>query len=275
MTTFLEDESSIEDSEPREGLEIILPAVTYRIATGARDVVIGGFTYTAQPGRREDVGVSASGDAQSLVITLPMSHAVCRRYMTGGVPPRLISVNLWRQQGRSGLAEKLFAGDATSLAPDGNVGKLNVPSRLGEAFARRLPTVSAGRACPHILYDANCTVVRADFAIEAIVTGINGRVITIDALGGQPDQWAEFGELEHLASGERMTIQDQTGLVITVQFAIFGVQFGDHVVVSPGCTHEISTCASKFSNQVNFGGQPELPFKNPHIPSGLGVYQSD
>ncbi len=274
MTTFLEDESSVEASEPREGIEIILPVATYRIATGARDVVIDGFTYTAQPGARADVGISASGDTHMLVITLPMSHPVCRRYMAGGVPPRLIIVNVWRQQTRSGLTEKMWSGAVTSLAPEGNIGKLNVSSALGEALLRRLPTISAGRACPHILYDVNCTVDRPSFAIEAIVTGINGRVITIDALGGQPDQWAEFGELEHINSGERMTIQDQTGLVITMQLPIFGIQFGDHVVVSPGCTHEIGVCSSKFANQVNYGGQPELPYRNPHMPSGYGIATS-
>ncbi len=205
-----------------------------------------------------------------------MSHAACQRYMAGGVPPRQILINVWRQQDESGETEQVCSGYVTSMAPEGHVGRFHVPSRSGETFQRRMPTVTAGKACPHVLYDSNCNVVRADFAIEAVVVSFAGRVVTIDALGGQPDDWAAFGELEHIDSGERMTIQSQVGLVITMQLPIFELAIGDHVVVSPGCDHTVeSGCRDKFDNVVNFGGQPNLPTSNPHIPNGFGVYQSE
>lgn len=274
MTTFLEDEESAESSAPREGIEFILPVVTYRVSTGTRNVVIDGRTFTAAPGGRGEVAVSSNGDPRSMTVTLPMSHAVCQRYMAGGVPPRQILVNIWRQQGVSGLTELVWTGHITSLAPEGNVGKLLVPSRSSEAYQRRLPTVTAGRDCPHILYDDQCQANRVAHQITTTVTSVSGRVIHVASIGN-PDNWADFGEVEHVDSGERMTVQLQVGLVITMQLPIFELRFGDTVVVSAGCTHAIGVCASKFLNQVNFGGQPSLPFKNPHIPTGFGVYQSE
>lgn len=271
--TYLEEESSIEDSAPRIGIEFILPAYTRRIAVGVRDITIDGKRYRAASSKIGEVGVSASADPQSLTVTLPMSHQLCQRYMSGGVPPRLIVVNVYRQQG-SGLTQRIWTGEVTSLAPDDNVGNFNVPSRSSESYQRRLPTITAGRSCGHILYDSNCRVVRADYAIEAVVTDIDttGHVITIDALGGHADQWAKWGELEHLLSGERMTVSSQVGLDITIQLPIYGIEVGHHVVVSPGCDHHAETgCSVKFNNIVNFGGFPSMrteenPFKGWVLP---------
>ncbi len=273
MSTFLEDEESAEASRPREGIEFILPAVTYRVATGTRNLIIDGRTFHAEPSARGEVGISASGDPRALIVTLPMSHAVCRRYMAGGVPPRQILVNVWRQQAVSGLTELVWSGYVTSLAPDGHVGNFHVPSRSSDTFQRRLPTVTTGKACPHVLYDSNCKMLRVDFAVEAVVATFSGRVVTVVSLfGDPPDGWAEFGELEHIGSGERMTIQTQVGRVITMQLPILEMRVGDHVMVSPGCDHLVeSGCRDKFDNVVNFGGFPELQTVNPFIGKGIWV----
>ncbi len=271
--TFRDLEASAQDSEPREGIEFVLPNSFIRVATGVRDRVIGGKIYLAVSSRRDEVGVTSAGDSRSCQISLPMSHALCQRYMASAVPPQKILVNIWRQQGASGLAELVWSGVILSLAPSDNVGKFLVPTLFGQSMERMMPTSTAGKACPRVLYDAGCQVVRADFAIEAVVTHVNSTTITIDALGGKADGWADFGDFEHLPSGERMTIVSQVGLVIVIEASIYGIVVGDHVVVSPGCDHQIDTgCRDKFDNVRNYGGQPALPTTNPHIPNGLGVY---
>ncbi len=276
MSTFDEDESSVESSQPREGIEIILPAVTYRIATGTRNLVIDGRTYTASPASRGEVGISSSGDPRSLVVSLPMSHAVCQRYMAGGVPPRQILINVWRQQVISGETEKVWSGYVTSMAPEKHVGRFNVPSRTSETLERRLPTMTVGRACPHVLYDANCRVVRADFTVATTVATFNGRVVTVvDALFS--DDVAGSGELVHVASGERMTVQSKAGSDVTMQLPIWELKIGDAVEVSQGCTHLLGGtggCQQEYANEVNYGGTPDLPGNNPFTVGGLGTIQS-
>ncbi len=268
--TFLSKESGSESSNPREGIKIELPAVTYRIATGSRDIVIDGHTYYASPSRRDEIAIATAGNGKEVTITLPVSHPLAQRYLVNGVPPQRIIVTIYRQQGA--IVETVWHGYITSMAPDRHLATFRVPSQLTEALERRLPTVTAGRECPHVLYDVNCRVDRGAHAIEAVVTAVDGIVVTVDALGGQPDQWAQFGELEHLPTGERMTIQDQTGLVLSIQLRMYGIAVGDHVVVSPGCSHGVVVCDEKFSNVENYGGFPYLnTTRNFFSPTGLGI----
>lgn len=277
MSTFDEDEGSVEDSEPREGYQIDLPLTTWRISSSDQDEVIGGFTYRAQPIDRDELPVSDGQESKELSIQMLVSHPVAARYLAGGVPPKRVFVTCWRQQRRSGVAEKQWSGFATSIAPIGRVANLRIASRLGEALLRRMPTLTAGRLCGVTLFDEQCTVSRATFGIAAVVVGITGRVVTLAALGGKPDDWALDGDLVYPSgnpNGERMTIRDQTGTVITMQMPIRELAIGHTVDVFPGCSKEIATCRDKFANQVNFRGVPELPTANPHIPNGFGVYTS-
>ncbi len=286
MTTFLEDESSVESSAPIEGFEIIYGLVIQRITSAARDATIGANRFVASAVGRAEIAVGAAGDPKEMTFTLPVSHPLPQRYLLNGTPPRQISVTLWRKQRTSGAVERTWHGLVTSMALDGHVATFRVPSRLSETLQRRLPTMSVTRSCSHVLYDPQCRVLRQEHTGSwtkqaAGVTNVNGRVVTVNTLGGQADQWARYGELEHLATGERMTVrsncvslEDKVGVVITMQAPIAELKFGDIVIAYAGCDHDIGTCRDKFNNVVNFGGMPNLPTRNPHVPNGLGIYQS-
>lgn len=277
--TFLADESGIESSEPREAYEIILPALTYYLASGTRDLVISGRRYTASPIRRGEAPVSSSGEsgARELSFTLPVSHALAQRFMQNGCPPKQVFVNVYRYQGTSATAEIQHRGVVTSMAPDGNLAHFRVPARSAEVMAKRLPTVTAGKSCPWILYDEQCTLARGSFTSTVTATYVDDR--TVKATVTLTDQYALYGELEHVSSGERMTILDQPVSVagvttFTIQMPIAELQVGDSIKVYAGCDHQITTCQSKFSNRLNFGGFPQLPTKNPHLSNGFGVMES-
>jgi len=272
--TFLSDESSIEGSQPLEGIELILPAVTYRLATGTRDVSIGGFTYTAYPSNRGEVRIGSSDNGADLIISVPLAHPVPQRYLAIGVPPRRISVIVHRKQ-TGGDSEVIWRGDVTSMGVEGQVALLRVPARVVEILQRRLPTISVGRSCPHVLYDANCKVVRPPHTESRTLIDVNGRIVKVDFLP-VPDQWARFGEILHQISGERMTIQDQVGTTITMQLPIYGASVGDAVQIFAGCDHTIAYCDSNFLNRANFGGAPQLNSVDPiKAPAGYGIYVSE
>lgn len=271
--TFAQDEGSIQGSAPREGIEIVFPAFTDRIATGDQDVTINGFLYKASPGQRSEVAIDVASDTKSLQLTIPVGHRTVQRYLQNAVPPRQITVNVWRLQQTSGQFQRVWTGYWTSLSIDGNIAKVLVPARLGFELQRRLPTITVDRSCPHVLYDANCTVNRASFVVTTTVALVEGARITLAASGGVPDQWEQFGELVHVASGERMTISNQIGAVVDIQFPIAELKDGDAVQVYAGCDHGIGTCRTKFINQQNFGGLPQLPATNPFVP-GSGIYST-
>lgn len=273
--TFDTDEQSISDSNPREGFEITYGTTTFRLTSGSRDVTINGNVYTASSIKRSEIEVSKTADAKSVSITMAASHPLVARYVANGVPPRQILVTIWRKQLRSGEVERFWSGLITSLSFDGHSAGFLIPERVGEASKVRLPIISASRNCQHNLFDANCRASRASFLIDTTVVSHNGRIVTVASMGAESDQWARYGELLHVTSGERMTISDQTGSVVTMQLPIYEMAAGDRVFVYAGCDHLISVCNSKFANKDNFSGQPQLP-KGGNIwtPSSLGVVRS-
>lgn len=271
--TFLSDESGIETSIPREGIELIVSGMfTYRVATGTRDLTIGGFTYTAQASQREAMEVSVVGVDGALIVTLPALHAVPRRWLAAGVPPQQVIVNVWRQQA-SGDVETLWRGIVTSVALDRHLAKLRVDSRMALSLRRRLPTLTAGRSCPHVLGDANCTVDLSTRKVATTVQTYNGRQVVVASVGAIGP--FTRGALLHVPSGERMTVLTQTGNTMTLQLPIYGLALGDAVEITPGCENTITFCDSQFSNSANFGGFAQLPLKNPfeHSRTGLGVVE--
>lgn len=269
--SFEIDEMGVQTSQPREAYAITTPAETYRLASGVHDVTIDGNVYTASPVSRASIVVPNAGGSGDLSFTLPVSHAVPQRVLELGVPPRSISVVVYRQQATSGESEAIWRGVVTSMACTGNLAEFRVASRLDRLKARRLPTISFSRICPHILYDNQCTVARASFTVSTTVAIANGRVVSVASMSGNPDGWATHGEILHVASGERMTIADQTGTSLTLQLPLVGIATGDAVQIFAGCDHQNNTCRDKFDNISHFGGFPQLPTINPWTPTGFGL----
>lgn len=272
MTTFLEDESGTETSIPREGYSIEYPSVTYRLTPHTRDQTLDGLVYRKSTISRGEIGVSTTSGKRELSFTLPISHPLVQRWMANSTPPRRITVNFYRGQRTSGQVEHVWSGYIAAMSlVDLNLARFRVPSKLGSALERRLPTISADELCPHILYDENCRVDRLDGIVYAAITEINGNTVKLSTISGQVDGWADWGELLHLASLERMTVREQVGTLVTMQAGIVEMHLGDAIELYAGCDHSVATCRSKFSNEVNFGGFPDMPDNNIFIPTGFGV----
>jgi hypothetical protein len=266
---YLDAEGSVESSQPREFYEIVQSAaVTYRIASGTRDIIYNGNTFTASPLARTELPVDVITQHASLTLAIPLSHPLVQRYVQLSSPPRQISVTIYRRQLGVG-DEVMFLGLVTSMGIQGHIAKFMLESRFARMMSRRLPILTASRTCPHILYDANCQAIRPTYTVTTTVAFINGRTIDVASLASNADQWARDGELVHV----KIPVVNQIATRLTLQSAIPDMLDGDAVTVSAGCAHDIITCRVKFQNQVNFGGFPQLPNRNPFAPNGLGVVE--
>jgi len=270
--TFLADESGVETSIPREGIEITMLNQVYRIATGTRDLEIDGETFEVAPAYRGELELSVAGKGGVLMVELPMSHAVPQRYMADLVPPQKIAVRVLRKQMTSGETECLWAGRVHRMRIVKQKAELAVPSDLTRALQRKLPTITTGKLCPHVLYSASCRVVSSAHRVDTTITTYSGRVFTVDTLG-RASGWARGGQIVHVPTGERVTILSQIGDVITGQFGIYELRLGDAVQVFAGCNKLLTTCQQKFANDQNYGGMPMLPTRNPMLPAGFGVLE--
>jgi hypothetical protein len=265
-------EDSIDSGAPREFYRIQHGVIEYLVASGQRDIEYAGDLYMRSPVARLELSVSVATADLGLTIALPSSHAFSRRYVAMMSPPQQISVTVYRMQS-DGEVTMEWLGYVTSMSTDSksHVSKFLISSRIARSLQRTLPSLLVDTRCAHVLYDSGCLVDRASFRVDATVTVADGKTITVSTMGGRPTEWARFGELYHVPSGERMTIFEQVGNVIKMQAQIVGLRRLDAVQVFAGCAHDRSACRDTFNNMVNYGGLPDRPTRNPFFPTGLGV----
>lgn len=277
MTTWFDDESGVETSRPREGFLFTFPGTissVYRLASCDEDVTINGNRFLGAPRgtqiERESTPVANSSSGTRLVtVTLPLTHAIAQRYLRQGFPPAFVRVEIWRAQVLSGEAERIWLGEIEAADVEDHAIKFSIPSRLVSTLDRKMPRAVIGKRCPHVLYDAQCKVSESGSGPEGahrasrFIAAIDGNQITVTTLG-RADGWADFGMIRHVRSGEEITIFEQVGSVLTLQFPIVGAEVDDPIDVFAGCNHFLGTCGDKFENQDNFGGGHDTPKHNPH-----------
>lgn len=272
---FIDDEASAEASQPREGIEIVLPAEVFRIATGTRDVVIDGAKYIATPSARTEFPVPEPGQSSTPQLVLPAAHSFVQRYMRGTVPPRQVTVNVRRLQLRSSTYDVIWRGKIATVHFDGVIARFAIPWSYLSLLASRCPPFVVARSCGNILYDANCQVDRASFKVSTTIANVNGAKVTVSSMSGNPDGWADAGSIVHGPTGERIPIVSQLGAVLELQYPVVGWSNGQAVDVFAGCDKQIATCNDKFSNRPRFIGSPYLNRETLRSPPGYGTYSSE
>lgn len=276
--TWTQDEQSIQGSQPIELYLFQTPSQAWYLTSYRSDVVTSMGTFTAVPMQRSNVGAMDASDSNSgsITIDMPASHSLPQFY-ANGIPPRQLTLTVYRQQKTTGFVAAISTGYITALSfKRGSTNEGLASFRMAspsEAFSVDLPTVVAGRTCPHQLFDARCTVHRVAFTVNTTITSISQdrKTVTVATMGQYgggglptPSQWALSGELYHPATTERRVIGLQNGLTLILSYRLPPtVNVGDVVAVSAGCAHTMLDCFNKFANQGNFGGFPQLPLTNP------------
>jgi hypothetical protein len=290
-------EASEQDSSPRELIDIVYGATSIYITTATRDIAYGGNVYRATAAARGEIGPDSSGNGKEMALTLPIDHAFVRRYLRSGVPPQTITVTLRRYYSASDV-EIRWIGEITSMSVDNDntEASFRVESAMSKHMLRVIPNVTVGKSCPHMLYDAMCGIDEGDsnpdgfaYKLTTTVLYVDGREVRVDlshvtAGHALREDWCVNGKLVHVATGEAMPIGAQDDLspgvstvtTLTMQLPIPELKIGDSVEVYAGCqsfagSYSIATCNEKFANKLRFGGQPQLPTKNPFVPSSYGV----
>lgn len=282
-------ESSEQDGFCSELIEITYGSTVHRLTTGTDDISYAGNVYTATAAARGELGPPGVGlGDKDLELTLPVDHAVVRRYLQMLSPPKRVSVVVRRYYSPT-LVETIWDGLVAGLSVDdgGTEAVFRVQARASGALLRVIPSVVASRSCPHTLYGTMCGISRSDVGptglahqITTSVIYVNGRDVRVDLLDvGRLGTWAVLGELEHVASGEIMAVIDQKDLnppfssvsQLTLQMPIPPLKVGDQVRLAAGCSRAIEVCARRFQNRVHFGGMNRLPRRNIHAPQNSVV----
>lgn len=238
----------------------------FRYSSGEDDIVVSAQTWVALAGlRRTNISISPEARTQAIEVTMPANNAFAKRY-TSSIPSSQATLQIFRVH-RGDLTDTvlLFKGVVKTVKFEQSgteAGLLVVPLEGG--MAKALPRIDFGAQCSHMLFDARCKVASGSFRYQGIVGGVSGATLTVAGLDGSKGVgWATAGEVVRANGDRRMVIRHVATDTLRLLFSFEDDPTGETVDVYAGCDHVIGTCQSKFANEINFGGCPFIPTKNP------------
>lgn len=134
---------------------------------------------------------------------------------------------------------------------------------LSQAFTQTLCELTSP-TCRAVLGDARCGVALGPLTVTGTVTSVTNPRIWTDSTRAEAAAYFTFGKVAWTSgpnTGYAMEIKTHaTGGVMTMQLPMpYAVAVGHAYSLTPGCDKLLATCIAKFSNVVNFRGEPHLP----------------
>lgn len=237
--------------------------VTIGLTDHDRDLVINGLAHRAAPGMTPSaIKRSAGLEADTMDITGALTSAAIAEgdLLAGrwdGARVALFAVD-WTGSG----ATQVALGEGTIGAVETDRGAFTAELR-GVSAALERPVVEAtSPECRAELGDKRCRVAMAGRRRIVRVTGAAGQVVTVDAVEPSDNGYGA-GLLRWIGganSGLESAIARSAGATVTLRSApALPVVAGDLVELIEGCDKSLATCAARFTNAVNFRGEPYLP----------------
>jgi uncharacterized phage protein (TIGR02218 family) len=130
----------------------------------------------------------------------------------------------------------------------------NLAQAIGELYSP---------SCRAKLGDSRCKVSMAAFTLTGSVTSVISNQIFSDSTRGEDDGWFNGGKITFTSGnndGLSMEIKEyRNKQIILVLPMPFSVASSDSYSMQAGCDKSFETCAAKFTNAINFRGEPHVP----------------
>jgi uncharacterized phage protein (TIGR02218 family) len=227
-------------------------------------IVYGGNTYATVPFKREDMTFDFSTGTLSLAMPLEIQpFKRIRQYN----PAQIVYVEIYQYIASPGTPQRLFYGKVIGQVTDIDTQETKVKMTSYQSLiAGKIPCDTFGPACNNNLGNLKCGVVLNNYRVAQYFSDLTivGNSITATYLDSFADGYFAYGWVE--IYDQKVMIVDHVGATVKTLFNIdvSGVTIGPTQVCYfyAGCDKSIDTCTTKFSNSVNFGGCPLVPYKN-------------
>lgn len=218
-----------------------------------------------------DSGMQQGGGSnQDITVEVPSNIPLCDLFVS--TPPALeIFLTIRRvHYGDDGTPLIYWTGTINNVKrQEGGAGADVIGHTLLASFKRSGLRLSWTRGCPHMLYDQECRVNKADFAVNGSITALTGNSITVSYTGTTPEAgYFDGGFLEWEANDDgtidRRSISSSTSeTVLIIYGTTYRLEIGMDIVLYPGCNLSTAHCLGRFNNLANYGGLEQMTGKNP------------
>lgn len=227
-----------------------------------RDLAFGGLVHRTAPGMIPSaVRRTATFEADSAEIAGALSHdAISETDLAAGrFDGARVTMGLVDWETRD--AETLYSGTVGAVGREGESFSAELRS-IKEMLAREIvPRTSP--TCRAEFGGSGCALSAARFTHEATLTEVSADGDAVRLATSNPLASLVFGTLRWVdgtEAGVTVRIEDVNGTWLLLDRTVDpDLAPGTRAVVREGCDHTLSTCASRFSNAVNFQGEPYLP----------------
>lgn len=258
--TFEAYEESVQDGSSVELFTLAIGSTIYRMHNSVElTIVSAGDTFF-----RTQISRTAIATGQeSLDISLPGSHEFPLKFTT--IAPgqtASLTIQTYHRAYPSDVRVS-YKGVVRSVAFTSNMAYSKLALiPINEAFDREIPERTFQAACNNVLFDSDCKVSAGSWNHVGTITAITDNVVTVNGLlAAKGAAFAAGGYISYGVLDFRLTLS-QNGDDLTLVLPFHESVLSESVTVYAGCAHSVGICASKFSNEINFGGHPYVPTKN-------------
>lgn len=253
---FLDLEKSLASSQPTELYLFTLGSTYWAQNSGTEELSWDGKIWYPKLIGRSSKNLTTNSLKSKMAIETSLTNEFVQLYLTATLDG-IVSFTLYRGQGGDyvaywrGFVEKVVfspTGAAITCSP--------MTSRLKRTGLQR----RFSRNCGIAVYSYRCRLVTGDYQVSGVVDAVSGNTVTSSTFGTKTDGYFVAGYIE-TEDYSRMIVA-HTGNVVTLSTPIPSLAVGESFNAYRGCDHTLSTCTS-LSNNLNFGGHPWLPHKNP------------
>lgn len=245
-----------------------LGSESFLLTSGEDDYVFQSNTYTATPIIRTSIRESLENNDGKVEFFLPVSHPFVTAYK-GVTPGKLATVTVVKVhrddpdlEGRT-----IYKGIIRNISFIKNGNQAQISSIFFTRWrGRQIPRRTYQGNCNHMLFDDLCKLSDTDPSFEKFlnISADTGITITADGAGAFGSDFFETGFAEF--DGEFRLIVAQSTDVLTLILPFSNSPLNQSIRIVTGCKHRLSAdCIGKFSNEINFGGFPYVPRKNPFV----------
>lgn len=266
VSGYIEDEQSLDRGEPEELYLFNRDDTDYWSFTSIDyDIIYNGRTYTATLIRRSDIILSANSLKNTIDIEMLISNPFILNLLNGLIEGE-IKLTIYRRHKGANSFITYWNGYVRGCGCKGN--KAIILAGLKDSSLNRNGIMRKySRNCGIPLYSTLCTISKSDaaFQITGTVLSVDGTTITAAEFDNEDDNWLKGGIFKLDDDTLIQSIIYHVGTTIKISRATTALVEGKTFTAWAGCDHAKATCKNKFSNKLNYGGQPWLPTKNPFI----------